>query len=70
MENPLKSVIINSRHSVFIRLMSDLTIGSVKSKIAGELKYRLDEGSFICYFEKTGELLTWTYQELKNLICT
>jgi len=50
--------------------MSDLTIGSVKSKIAGELKYRLDEGSFICYFEKTGELLTWTYQELKNLICT
>ena len=34
-------------HSVFIRLFSDLSPGSVKAKIAGELKNRTDEGRFI-----------------------
>jgi hypothetical protein len=33
-------------HSVFIRLFSDLTVGSVKAKVAGELKDRPDSGSF------------------------
>jgi hypothetical protein len=55
-------------HSVFIRLLSDFTIGSVKAKIAGELKNRTDEGNFICYFEKTGELYTWSYGELRSII--
>jgi len=55
-------------HSVFIRLLSDFTVGSVKAKIAGELKNRTDEGCFICYFEKTGELYTWTYGELRSII--
>jgi hypothetical protein len=55
-------------HSVFIRLMSNHTIGSVKAKIAGELKNRSENGSFICYFEQTGELRKWTYGELKMLI--
>jgi len=55
-------------HSVFIRLLSDFTVGSVKAKIAGELKNHTDEGSFICYFEKTGELYTWTYGELRSII--
>jgi hypothetical protein len=43
-------------HSIFIRLLSDFSIGSVKAKIAGELKNRLEDGKFICYFEHTGEL--------------
>jgi len=55
-------------HSVFIRLLSDFTVGSVKAKIAGELKNSTDKGSFLCYFEKTGELYTWTYGELRSII--
>jgi hypothetical protein len=57
-------------HSVFIRLLSDFTVGSVKAKIAGELKNRTDKGSFICYFEKSGELYIWTYEELQSIIGT
>jgi hypothetical protein len=56
------------RHSVFIRLLSDLPEGSVKAKIAGELKNRLDSGSFICYFEASGELKKWAFKELKAMI--
>jgi hypothetical protein len=55
-------------HSVFIRLFSPLSVGSVKAKIAGELKKRLDPGSFICYFESIEALYTWTYEELRALI--
>jgi hypothetical protein len=55
-------------HSVFIWLLSDLSVGSVKAKIAGELKERSDSGSFICYFEKTGHLYSWPYEELRALI--
>ena len=55
-------------HSVFIRLFSDLTVEAVKAKIAGELKARMDSGMFICYFGKTGELHSWTYDELRELI--
>jgi hypothetical protein len=55
-------------HSVFIRLKSVLTAGSVKAKIAGELKDRSDPGSFICYFENTGELYSWAYDELRAII--
>jgi hypothetical protein len=55
-------------HSVFIWLLTDLSVGSVKAKIAGELKERSDSGSFICYFEKTGHLYSWPYEELKALI--
>jgi hypothetical protein len=38
------------------------------SKIAGELKDRADTGSFICYFERSGELHVWTYEELRSII--
>jgi len=55
-------------HSVFVRLFSDLTVGSVKAKIAGELKNRTDEGRFICFFEATGMLFSWTYDELREII--
>ncbi|MDR1786384.1 MAG: hypothetical protein LBR23_08015 [Spirochaetaceae bacterium] len=55
-------------HSVFIWLLSDLTVVSVKAKIAGELKNRLDNGNFFCFFERTSELLTWSYQELRAFI--
>ncbi|GHT95436.1 hypothetical protein FACS1894141_4040 [Spirochaetia bacterium] len=55
-------------HSVFIRLFSSLEIDSVKAKVAGKLKNRLDEGSFICYFENIGKLHTWTYGELRAII--
>jgi hypothetical protein len=55
-------------HSVFIRLFSDLSLMQVMSKIAGELKSRADTGSFICYFERSGELHIWTYEELRSII--
>ena len=55
-------------HSVFIRLFSNLTVGSVKAKIAGELKNRTDEGRFICYFEASGTLFSWAYEELRGII--
>ncbi|MDR3122863.1 MAG: hypothetical protein LBU16_03680 [Treponema sp.] len=57
-------------HSVFIRLKSDLSMGSVKAKIAGELKNRTDPGAFVCYFEKTGQLYVWSYEELRAIIGT
>jgi hypothetical protein len=55
-------------HSVFMRLFSDLSVESVMAKIAGELKTRFDSGRFICFFETTGELHTWTYSELRSII--
>ena len=55
-------------HSVFIRLFSDLEVESVKAKIAGELKTRLDDGCFICFFETYGKLHRWSYEELRSII--
>jgi len=66
----LKNRTLTQKHSVFIRLLSDISVGSVKAKIAGELKNRLDQGSFICFFEKTGELYSWTYEDLRSIIGT
>jgi len=57
-------------HSVFIHLISDLKVEAVKAKIAGELKFRLDKGNFICFFEKLGELYNWSYHELRSIIGT
>jgi hypothetical protein len=54
--------------SLFIRLKSELSVGSVKAKIAGELKVRQTHGLFICYFEASGELYTWTFEELRSII--
>ena len=56
------------KHSVYIRLLADFTVDSVKGKIAGELKNRTENGFFICYFEQTRELHTWTYEELREII--
>jgi len=64
----LENCTVTKKHSVFIWLLSDMSVGSVKAKIAGELKDRHDEGSFICFFEKTGELRSWTYTELRSII--
>ena len=55
-------------HSVFIHLLSDLKMEAVRAKIAGELKNRMDEGRFICLFDHTGELYSWTYAELRAII--
>jgi hypothetical protein len=56
-------------HSVFIHILSQhLTVEAVKAKIAGELKGRPDDGHFICLFETTRQLYTWTYEELRSLI--
>ena len=57
-----------SEHSVFIRLKTDLSLISVMSKIAGELKDRPGRGRFICYFETSGDLHSWTYEELRSII--
>jgi hypothetical protein len=56
------------KHSVFICLLSDLSVVSVKAKAAGELKERQGFGSFICYFDRIQELHTWTYNELRAFI--
>jgi len=56
------------KHSVFVRLKNDLSLISVMSKIAGELKDRHDHGRFICYFETSGDLYSWTYEELRAII--
>jgi hypothetical protein len=55
-------------HSVFIHLISDLKAEAVKAKIAGELKNRPDQGNFLCLFEQSGELHSWTYAELRAII--
>jgi hypothetical protein len=56
------------KHSVFIHLISNMKIEAVRAKIAGELKNRMDEGSFLCFFEQTRELYSWTYEELRAVI--
>ena len=61
---------IAKEHSVFIRLLADIPVKSVKAQIAGQLKYRYDNGNFICFFEKTGELHIWTFDELRAVIGT
>jgi hypothetical protein len=58
------------KHSVYIRLLSDISPGSVMAKIAGELKNRPDKGNFICYFEVSGMLCRWSYEELRGIIGT
>jgi hypothetical protein len=55
-------------HSVFIHVISNLKMEAVRAKIAGELKNRMDEGSFICLFDHSGELYSWTYAELRAII--
>jgi hypothetical protein len=64
----VKGRTVTQKHSVYIRLLSDLEIDSVRAKIAGELKNRTGEGNFICYFEHTGHLFTWSYDELRSII--
>jgi hypothetical protein len=64
----IKNCGLTKKHSVFIWLLSDMSVGSVKAKIAGELKERKEEGSFLCFFEKTRELCTWAYEELRSII--
>jgi hypothetical protein len=58
----------NEEHSVYIRLLSDLEVDSVRAKVAGELKNRPGKGHFICYFEQSGKLHTWSYDELRSII--
>jgi hypothetical protein len=66
----IKDRIDIEKHSVYIRLLSDISPGSVKAKIAGELKNRPSMGHFICYFEVSGMLCYWTYEELRAIIGT
>jgi hypothetical protein len=64
----VKDRAVTQKHSVYIRLLSDISLGSVKAKIAGELKNRMGMGSFICYFEVSGILYYWSYEELRAII--
>ena len=66
----LQNCSITKKHSVFVRLLSDIPLKSVKAKIAGELKNRFDDGRFICFYEKTKKLYIWTYNELRSIIGT
>jgi hypothetical protein len=64
----LRNQTVKVEHSVFVVLSSVLSIASVKAKIAGELKERHDPGSFICYFEASGKIYSWSYEELRSMI--
>jgi hypothetical protein len=64
----VKGCTCTGKHSVFIRLLSNLGVDSVRAKIAGELKNRSGEGHFTCYFEQSGKLYTWSYDELRSII--
>ena len=59
---------LTKKHSVFIWLKNDMSLISVMSKIAGELKERSGQGRFICYFEASGDLYSWTYDKLRSII--
>jgi hypothetical protein len=61
---------VTQKYSVYIRLLSDLTLESVKAKIAGELKNQSKIGHFIYYFEVSGLLYYWSYEELRAIIGT
>jgi hypothetical protein len=64
----VKGCTCTKKHSVFIRLLSNLGVDSVRAKIAGELKNRSGEGHVTCYFEQSGRLYTWSYDELRSII--
>jgi hypothetical protein len=64
----IKNCTDTETHSVYIRLLSDLEIDSVRAKIAGELKNRSGKGQFICFFENIGKLHAWSYDELRAMI--
>jgi hypothetical protein len=66
----VKGRIDTEKHSVYIRLLSDISPGSVRAKIAGELKNRSGMGHFICYFEVLDILCCWPYEELRAIIGT
>jgi hypothetical protein len=57
-------------HDVFLRLYTPFTVESVRAKLAGEIKDTSDKGHCICYFEATGELHSWTYDELRAIVGT
>jgi hypothetical protein len=61
---------IKAEHNVFLRLYTPFSIESVRAKIAGEIKDSYDKGCCICYFEATGELYYWTYDELRAIVGT
>jgi hypothetical protein len=60
---------IQAEHDVFLRLFTPftITIESVRAKRAGELKNTTGKGRCICYFEATGELCIWSYDELRAI---
>jgi hypothetical protein len=59
---------IIAEHSVFLRLFTPFNVESVRAKIAGELKNSSDQGCCICFFESTGELYFWAYDELRAIV--
>jgi hypothetical protein len=61
---------IQAEHNVFLRLYTPFTVQSVRAKIAGELKNTSDsdKGRCICWFEATGELCFWSYDELRAMV--
>jgi hypothetical protein len=61
---------IKAEHDVFLRLFTPFTVESVRAKLAGELKNTMDKGRCICHFEATGELFTWSYDELRAIVGT
>jgi hypothetical protein len=58
---------ITAEHAVFLRIFTPFTVESVRAKLTGELKNTTDKGRCVCYFEATGELCSWDYDELRAI---
>jgi hypothetical protein len=43
-------------------------VSGTRVTLGGQFRYGLKQGSFICFFETSGELYTWTYEELRSII--
>jgi hypothetical protein len=61
---------IKAEHDVFLRLYTPFAVESVRAKLAGEIKNTTDKGRCICYFEASGKLYSWTYDELRTIVGT
>jgi len=59
----LQNCTVTKKHSVFIWLLSDLSVGSVKAKIAGELKIGAMKGLLFAFLKKPEN---YTHGLMKN----
>jgi len=60
---------IRSSTELLLKLRRFLATGQLWVNLSGwELKSSTDKDCCICYFEATGELYFWTYDELRDIL--